>query len=622
MQERRLLMLNPNQDRLDYGKILTPPASYQLDFAVGTTYSLDLDALVGICIALGLAADTDSDIMKNPICLLEALRSTGDKVALFCEGGQIHLPGNVTPLYILLEKMVFQVATKAKKGITNYPSFHPKFWLLRYINEKKEYIYRVVVLSRNLTFDRSWDVSFYMDGEIGEETEKNLPVSDFLKYLTKQLPKSDEGSQKAKKIRQLMKELGYVQFDTGTREFYDFEFIPNGVPCSEGGFYSVLDTPLMKAKDDPDEKSFHELLVMSPFLSNDVIRQFNERSKWIEHTEYVLITRAMSLCKLKPEDCDKFQIYVLKDAVVDGEMAISEGESDYQKQDIHAKIFMMRKYSDTDLYLGSLNASHNAVYGNIEFMIRLKSKNRYLNLEKLKESIFDGADDGANNPFMPVSVNNYQDDSEQEKEGFLDIVMKQINRCNFHAVVSENEDYYDVIVTADEFENKDGYVITMKPLLSNKTVDFTSDMLFEKLALSSLSEFYVLSVSDDKKHKVQRVVKIETEGMPENREQKVISSIIGDNEQNFYRYIAFLLGDDYVISALETNELQEGKTIGENKPVGMDRSPILYEKMLQTAVTAPERFVEIEKLVQAISADGVVPEGFERLYSTFRKVVK
>ncbi|MEF9939536.1 MAG: hypothetical protein RR768_05370 [Clostridium sp.] len=114
-------MLNPNGDRLDYGKILAPPAFYQLDFAVGTTYSLDLDALVGICIALGLSADTDSDIMKNPICLLEALRSTGDKIALFCEGGQIHLPRNVTPLYILLEKMVFQVATKAKKGITNYP---------------------------------------------------------------------------------------------------------------------------------------------------------------------------------------------------------------------------------------------------------------------------------------------------------------------------------------------------------------------------------------------------------------------------------------------------------------------------------------------------------------------
>lgn len=95
-------MLNPNNDRLDYGQVLAPPDKYRLDFAIGTTYSLDLDALVGACIALGLSEETDSDLMKNPICLLEALRATGDKVALFCEGGQIHTPNSVTPLYILL----------------------------------------------------------------------------------------------------------------------------------------------------------------------------------------------------------------------------------------------------------------------------------------------------------------------------------------------------------------------------------------------------------------------------------------------------------------------------------------------------------------------------------------
>ena len=99
-------MLNPNSDRLDYGQILAPPAEYDLDLAVGTTYSLDLDALVGASLALGLSEETDSELMNNPVCLLEALRSTGDKVALFCEGGQIHLPNRVTALYILLEKMV------------------------------------------------------------------------------------------------------------------------------------------------------------------------------------------------------------------------------------------------------------------------------------------------------------------------------------------------------------------------------------------------------------------------------------------------------------------------------------------------------------------------------------
>ena len=41
-------MLNPNNDRLDYGQVLAPPSNYKLDFAIGTTYSLDLDALVAV----------------------------------------------------------------------------------------------------------------------------------------------------------------------------------------------------------------------------------------------------------------------------------------------------------------------------------------------------------------------------------------------------------------------------------------------------------------------------------------------------------------------------------------------------------------------------------------------
>ena len=119
-------MLNPKNDRLDYGAILTPPVGYELDAAVGTTYSLDLDALVGACLSLGLSEDTDSELLHNPICLLEALRATGDKVALFCESGQIDKPGNPTALYVLLEKVVFSITTPKRRGIANYPSFHPK----------------------------------------------------------------------------------------------------------------------------------------------------------------------------------------------------------------------------------------------------------------------------------------------------------------------------------------------------------------------------------------------------------------------------------------------------------------------------------------------------------------
>ena len=56
-----------NRDRTDYGGILMPPDGYRLDRAVGTTYSLDLEALTAVAICLGLSEETDSKLMQNPI---------------------------------------------------------------------------------------------------------------------------------------------------------------------------------------------------------------------------------------------------------------------------------------------------------------------------------------------------------------------------------------------------------------------------------------------------------------------------------------------------------------------------------------------------------------------------
>lgn len=609
-------MLNPNNDRLDYGQVLAPPDGYTLDFAIGTTYSLDLDALVGACIALGLSEETDSDLMKNPICLLEALRATGDKVALFCEGGQIHTPNNITSLYILLEKMVFQVSTAKRKGIAKYPSFHPKFWLIRYVDENGTPLYRVVVLSRNLTFDRSWDVTFTMEGKInGRKTLKTAPVSDFLSYLTNTLPSDENAKAKSKKIRTIIRELPYVHFELNSKEFDDFEFLPTGIKNGEGGFHTTEDKSFAPLFED----SVHEILIMSPFLTNSVIKDFIDRNKYINHTDYMLFTRTMSLGKLNPTDCADFRIFTMKDAVVDGESTISEEETQQiQKQDIHAKLYMVRKYSDTYLYLGSLNASHNAIKGNVEFTMMLKSKNRYLNMRKLSESLFNGSEDNPSNPFQEVKLtDNITADEEQEKQNILDSYIKEINRMKPSAKVVCNGDNYDINVNFARFENSE-YAVTVSPLLSNKTEAISENILFKSLSLTQLSEFYKISVSDGTST-VQRVIIVPTEGMPEDREKAVVSNIVKDKEC-FYRYIAFLLGDNYVLSALEAASGAE--IVGGKNTHKTIQIPALYEKMLQTAATAPERFKEIDYLIKAISADGVIPEQFEELYNVFKKAVK
>ena len=601
-------MLNPNNDRLDYGQLLSAPDKYKLDFAIGTTYSLDLDALVGASLALGLSEDTDSKIAQNPIALLEALRVTGDKIALFCEAGQIHLPSKVTSLYMLLEQMVYQVKTQKKKGIAAYPSFHPKFWLIRYVNEQGEPLYRVVILSRNLTFDRSWDVTFCMDGKKSNKaTKKNQPINDFVEYLLKFMPVESQPGKRTK-IRRILKELSYIHFETDSREFYDYDFIPVGVKNTDGGFHSIKEYPLFT-------DTFHEILVMSPFLSDGIIKKFNDRNKYIEHTDYTLITRAMSLPRLKPESCANFKIYTIKDNVIDGESIVSEEGNDIQKQDIHAKVYMVRKNSDADLYLGSLNASHNAVNGNIEFMIRLRSKNRYLNLIKLTESLFCGNEDNPNNPFQLVDINSVKKEDAIDPDSVLDSVIKNITRLNPSAEVSQNGETYNINVFFEDII--EGYTVSVSPLFSNKTAPLAEKVSFENLSLLQLSEFYKIVVSDGE-NTVSRVIIIPTTGLPEDRDKAVVSSVVKD-KNCFYQYISFLLGENFTIGASELFVAQnEGNNALHSTHTVM---PALYEKMLQTAANDPQKFNEIEYLMKAVAKDGVVPEYFEKTYQMFRKAV-
>jgi len=598
-------VLNPNNDRLDYGQILSAPNKYKLDFAIGTTYSLDLDALVGASLALGLSEDTDSKLAHNPIALLEALRVTGDKIALFCEAGQIHMPSKVTSLYILLEQMVYQVKTPKTKGIGTYPSFHPKFWLIRYIDEKNNPLYRVVILSRNLTFDRSWDVSFYMDGvKKDTETTKNDPIKDFLAYT---LPFAKKNPDKQKKIRQICKELSYVHFDIGANGFYDFDFIPVGVRKADGGYYSIKDYPLFTS-------TFNELLVMSPFLSDEVIKGFNDSSRSLTQTERVLITRAMSLSSLKPENCDKFHIYTVKDSVIDGESIVSEEDNNIQKQDIHAKIFMLRKYSDSELYLGSLNASRNAIIGNIEFVIRLKAKNRHLNLTKLTESLFCGAEDNPNNPFQLVDVTKVPK-PETEPEQLLSAIVKDITRLKATATVTPNGDNYNVQVVFDKLVS--GYDITISPLFAHKQARFDTQVEFVDLTAVQLSEFYKITVSDGT-NSLTRVIMIPTTGLPEEREKMIVSSVVKD-KNCFYQYVSFLLGDSLSLGGAEIFEdpTSSSSTAKHHTTI----LPALYEKMLKTAVEEPEKFKEIDYLLKAVAGDGVIPAKFEETYRIFRKAV-
>ena len=586
-------MLNPKNNRLDYGSILSPPNNYELDFAIGTTYTLDLDALVGASISLGLSTESDSDLNKNPIFLLEALRSTGDKVALFCESGQIKLPNKPTPLYILLEEMVFQVTNENNVKYSKYASFHPKVWLIRYTNDENEVLYRIIVLSRNLTFDRSWDLTFTMDGrKASKSSSKNNPLIKFIEYLSKYSTDDD----KTAKIHQILDELSFVEFELNS-PFEGFEFIVNGINDS----FAIQNHQLFTSN------SLDKLLIMTPFLSKDVIEGFNRRKN--PKSPATLITRLQSLDK--DLTLDNFDVYALKDEIVDGESLISGETEDFTKQDIHAKMYVVEKTKYTDLYLGSLNASHNALYGNVEFMIKLWARKRRFNINKVLKEVFNGDAEGPDNPFQLIDLNNLK--SGESDENNLNLVVKGIVRLTAAAKIIEDGDKYDIEL---EFENDcDKYDITVNPLLSNKTRKFSRRMIFKELDKTQLSEFFVITVSNDDET-IRRVIKIPVDNLPEDRQKEVVSKVINDKTA-FIRYVAFLLGDEYILSSIEEEKESPGDT-----PKGFAiQLPELYEKMLKSAMYAPEKFQEIEFLIKTLSDDDVIPEGFDELYNTFKQVI-
>lgn len=594
-------MLNPKNNRLNYGSILSPPNNYQLDFAIGTTYSLDLDALVGSSISLGLSQDTDSTLMENPIFLLEALRSTSDKLALFCENGRIHLPNKPTSLYILLEDMIFEVNNPKFDSNDNNYSFHPKFWLLRFIDDEENLMYRLVVLSRNLTFDRSWDITFTMDGfRCDEKTEKNKPISKFLEYLVNY----STNENKTRKMKEIVEDLDFIQFDLDSKIFDDFDFIINGIGEKQ---YYVQNHTICSEKWD-------ELFIMSPFLSKTVIQDFNNRQN--KNSKAILITRANSLGKLKQEDCSNFEVYRIRDELINGESRISEESQKILEQDIHAKIYLIEYGEYVELYLGSLNASHNALFGNIEFMIKLKAKRNKFNINNLIEDVFNGEKGGKDSPFQLVDMANIIPTGPEPKGGNLDLIIKKIIKLNIIANVTINGDFYDINLIADNFDENEfkDYKIQIKPLLSGNYVEFSKNMKFEKISKIDLSQFFKLTICNQE-HTKRALIKIPIIGMPEDRQNEVISSII-DDETAFIKYVAFLLGDDYIL--IPSNPGHDGNS-DDHKGIGQLK-PELYEKMLRAAQSNPKKLENIGFLIKTLSNDEVIPEGFEELYDTFLRV--
>ena len=121
-------MLEPDARQLLL-EALRPPPQHGLDLAVGTTYSLDLLALMIAPVAFAMfdRQRGDGATVDDPIATLQALREHASRITLFCQAGQIAVPPEFRSLLVYLEGSVHPVVPPDPAAI-----FHPKVWYVRY----------------------------------------------------------------------------------------------------------------------------------------------------------------------------------------------------------------------------------------------------------------------------------------------------------------------------------------------------------------------------------------------------------------------------------------------------------------------------------------------------------
>jgi hypothetical protein len=308
-------MLDCKHNRLDYGELLRPPSEFRLDRAVATTYSADLGTLLSIPIALVYAQTLEGDLTGTRFQLLEAIKQFSRQVKIYHQKGQLHVPAKLNWLHAYLEDALVPILPGDA-----FTAFHPKLWIIRYTPTDEESDapahYRVIVLSRNLTFDRSWDVAACLDGVHGKKLQKtNRPLIDFIRWLDKQSP--------IPQLEEMLRELARVEFAT-PYPFDSHAFHPMGIVD-----YTEHAITSRKSRDT---------LVISPFFHKDALSRLCANAE----NRPSLFSARRELKKLPTDLLRSMQSFHLSSMIVEGESLSNaeEGASDVQEQNLHAKLFL------------------------------------------------------------------------------------------------------------------------------------------------------------------------------------------------------------------------------------------------------------------------------------------
>lgn len=567
----------PPDTRAILRDLLKPPVGSQLRQAVGTTFTVDLSAALSV--PLSFAAQDLGDT-PDPIGVMEAVRSSAERIDIFYQAGQAAVPGQASDVLAFLEPVLHPVKAPRPGHL-----FHPKVWVLSYVDSDGGITYRLLCSTRNLTNDRSWDAVISLDGRAGKRLETGSePVSQFVRALpglcTYPLPNDRFNS-----IETLAKELRRVVWD-----------LPDDASAVQ--FHTL---GIGRASTIPDFAGYRRLVV-SPFVDPEglaIVAPTTQRGT-------VLVSRPGHLDSLDPipTDTDIRVLSVL--AELEDERASGELSG------LHAKMVILERNRLAHLFLGSANATRAAYGGNVEFLVEVVR-----GASKYGVDAYLALDTGFGALLEEYTPQPPTPDLDEERRFQLQNLLRTLAELRWTSAVRSAADAFDLKFTTEhplpaadarlsvELMTRRGEAIEVTP-------EHPAGGAFHAVALADITPFLVLTAEWQGLTEAT-VIPARLVSDPDDRLDAVLARQV-DSPEKFMRFLLLILG---LSGAGDVFSAGEGAGGGSWLSSG---TTAVFELLARALADNPGSLDDLARIVERLSRTeaglAVMPEGFMSLWST------
>ncbi len=489
--------------------------------------------------------------------------------------------------------------------------FHPKVWVLKFRDGASGVTHlRVLCLSRNLTFDRSWDTILRLEQASDTGEGDGHELSAFLRGLAgdsvQPLP-----SERIAAIEALADELKDSRFDA-PRGFDQLTFLPMG----------------------PDQQHIdrvagsQRILIVAPFISTRTLQRLVEDTRGS-----ILISRQEGLDQITPDTLDHFQwVYVLDPnahgstehtAATDEVAAERPG---FGFSGLHAKLYVCETGSRASVFTGSTNATDAGFGGNVELMVELSGEKRNVGINAFLQS----KDKGTS--LLDLLAPYHRTDTEPPPPTPSEIAQRKVEAAGLEmagiqlrATVQESgDDAFDLRLTSRRsLQLKPEMTVRWWPITrpadavaQTASAGAALDLTWDGLSLSAITAFFAFEISSkhaDGTATATFVVTASLHGAPEERRRQVVTAHLG-SRADVIRYLLLLLADfGSADQAAWAARLIAGSTDGDGHDGGYELP--LLETMVRALANNPDSLDHVARLLDDLKdKPELLPEGFNEVW--------